>query len=131
MSRAFKKINNRHLLIISTKFVNMGVCRSTPPYTKKKTRHRSLFFRVFKFEKKKIKIFTSNLKNGGLRSLRSRKPRKRVCCAHRFIMGLRPKPQHSPFGRSGDSPLKRQVLRSAMSRASVVLRTLDTALALH
>lgn len=97
----FKKINNRHLLIMSTCFVNMGGCRSAPPYSKKKTRHRRLFFRVFKFEKKKIKIFTSNLKKGGLRSLRSRKPRKRVCFAHRIYNGAPPHTPHSPFGRSG------------------------------
>lgn len=37
MSRGFlKKINNRHLLIKSTDYVNMGGCRSAPPYSKKK-----------------------------------------------------------------------------------------------
>lgn len=37
MSRGFlKKINNRHVLINSTEFVNMGGCRSAPPYRKKK-----------------------------------------------------------------------------------------------
>ncbi len=37
MSRGFlKKINNRQLLIISTQYVNMGGCRSAPPYRKKK-----------------------------------------------------------------------------------------------
>lgn len=51
-----KKINNRQLLIISTEFVNMGGCRSAPPYHEKKDKTRSLFFRVLKFEKKKIKF---------------------------------------------------------------------------
>lgn len=37
MSRGFlKKINNRHLLIKSMDYVNMGGCRSAPPYRKKK-----------------------------------------------------------------------------------------------
>ena len=130
MTRVFlKKINNRQLLIISTEFVNMGVCRSTPPYSKKKTRHKSLFFRVFKFEKKKIKIFASNLKNGGLRSLRSRKPRKRVCYAHRFIMGLRPKPRTRRLAGVESLHSKDKCFAPLVSRASVVLRTLDKALA--
>lgn len=83
MSRGFlKKINNRQLLIKSTSFINMGGGRSAPPYSKKKTRLRSLFFRVFEFEKKKIKIFTSNSKKGGLRSLHAHGTREKGCAAH-------------------------------------------------
>lgn len=43
MSRGFlKKINNRQLLIKSTGFVNMGGCRSAPPYYIRLTRRIGL-----------------------------------------------------------------------------------------
>lgn len=124
-----KKINNRQLSIISTEFVNMGGCRSAPPYyDEKKDKTRSLFFRVFYLKKRKSRFSLQIKKRRSPFASLTETEKKGVLRTH-IYNGAPPQAPHSPLGKSGVSPLKRQVLRSAMSRASVVLRTLDTALA--
>lgn len=78
---------------MSTCFVNMGECRSAPPYSKKKTRHRSLFFRVFKFEKKENQDFHFEFKKRRAPFASLTEPEKKGVLRTRFIMGLRPKPR--------------------------------------